>query len=120
MQSLETIMSILTASGSAQTLSDPLDSKKTITIPQWTEEQYVAKILYQNYTINKQTTGYEIAQVKFSNGAIEYFHVDKLKPPSDEHVIISVLDCSNPTPEILYLPTAFDDIKQKQAQLENK
>jgi len=33
MQSLETIMSILTASGSAQTLSDPLDSKKTITIP---------------------------------------------------------------------------------------
>lgn len=82
---------------------DPVTMQATGKTISWSLEEQVANSLNNNLNINKNASGYEIAEVDMSSGVITYKYSDTLTPSTDNHIIIMYIDCSNPSTNLSYV-----------------
>jgi len=88
-------------SGGTFEVKDPITQEPTGQTVTWSLEAQIADALKNNMTINKHTSGYEIAEVNMQTGAIEYRYSTTLVPEQNKVIIMS-LDTSNPSVPLTY------------------
>lgn len=111
--SMENILNIIMASGSATTKPDPVDPSRMITVPQWTQEENISNILQSNCRNRQSTTGYEISEIDLTSGTIFYNHTSQPVQTTNDRILLSYLNCQNVPTFAAYIDSVIDNISQK-------